>query len=258
VGRGFVGNELISWGNRTITSSPAGSLLSVSRGLKGTTADSHVTASSVYNSWLDERIEDMSGLVDDSLPNYDQFPDVRSPAETVPSVIEVITRDLTLTEAHRKLGIIRSDEEIRNRFLIPANERLDGLRADSLVIEPRLFVDTLVFGKEDLLYQQEAPLTKRNLDPWTASLTNYAIKVVPLTPDEMVNPQLPRRFKSEEFTTAISGLIYWSELAQRWVLRKLKELPDNTNISYLYTENRMNWATKRKAQQRQFLDIARG
>ncbi len=257
-GRAFVNDELISWDGVTITATPKGTLQNVQRGLRNTTAVTHVAADSVYNSWITERIEDMTGHVDDQLPNYDPFPDIRSIQDPPPSTIEGVTMDLTISEAFLKLGVRRSDNQIQDGFRLRAEERLAGLRADTLAIEPRVFTDTLVFGGEDILLEQEAPLAKRNIDPWTASLTNVAIKHIPLNPDEMPNPQLPRRLKSEEFTTSIGGFIYFSELSDRWVFRAIKTVANNTTIVYKYSEHRMNLLINRKTHQRGWLDVKRG
>lgn len=231
----------------------------MTRGIGGTTADSHAIASSVYNSWIDERIEQLSSHVDDQLPNYDKFPDVRSLNDPTPFTINMITRDLVVADGFRKIGIDRSADNIQENFRKAAMEKLKGLAADSIMIEPRFFVDTLNFGGEDVLLNTEAPLAKPNLDPHTATITGLQVKYVPFTPDEAVNPNLPRRFRSSEFTTSIGGFVYWSELQNRWIFRAVaSSIPNGTNIHYEFTENRMNWALKRKAEQRGYIDVLRG
>lgn len=258
-GRAFVGDELVSWDGSTITGTPAGDLLNVVRGIGGTTADSHTTASSVYNAWIEERIENVTARVNDALPNYDPFPDARSLSDPTPASIEMITKDIVAHEAFRKMGIDRSDNDIHQKLKQDAEAKLTALTTDSIAIEPRFFVDTLTFGQEDVLLGTEAPLAKRNIDPWTASMTGVQVKFLKLNPDEMVNESLPRRARSEEFVTAIGAFVYFSELQNRWVLRAVgSEITDNTNISYQFTENRMNVLSKRKAQQRGWVDVARG
>jgi len=258
-GRAFIENELLSWDGVTITSSPAGQLQNVVRGIGDTTADSHAIATSLYNSWIDERIEQLSSHVNDQLPNYDIFPDARSLNDPTPFTINMITRDLVVADGFRKIGIDRSADNIQENFRKQAIEKLKGLAVDSIVIEPRFFVDSLVFGSEDVLLNTEAPLAKPNLDPYSASITDLQVKYVIFTPDEAVNPNLPRRFRSSEFTTSIGGFIYWSELQNRWIFRAVaSSIPDGTNIHYEFTEHRMNWALKRKAEQRGWLDVIRG
>lgn len=258
-GRAFVQDELVSWDGRTITATPAGDLLNVVRGIGGTTAASHASTNSVYNSWFEERIELQSAVVNDRLPNYDPFPDVRSLNDPTPGTIQLITERLVIVDGFQKLGIDRSANEIQDNFEQRANDLLDGLRADSIMIEPRAFTDVLTFGQEDVLLDMEAPLAKRHLDPWTASIANFPIKFIPLNPDEMKNPALPRRLKSEEFSTSIRGFIYFSDLQNRWIFRSIStDIVDGQQIGYQFTEHRNNWAHKRRAEQQGWGNLVRG
>ncbi len=249
----------MSWDGKTVTGTPAGNLLNVTRGLGDTSAASHATTNSIYNAWIDEQLERVTSQIDDALPNYDPFPDIRSVADPTPATIQLIAEDLVIDRAFVKIGIDRSDNEIQNGHAMQANARLAGLASNSIMIEPREFSESLTFGGEDHLLSNEAALSKKYLDPWTASITNAAIKFVPGSPDEQPNTSLPERVRSSDFTSIIKGFIFWSDLTQRWIFRSLvNDIANGTVITYKFTEHRLNWAQKRHVEQVGGGNIIRG
>lgn len=260
-GRARIESEQLSWdGISTVGAGPTGNLLNCQRGLRGTTAASHASAASVYNSWIHERIDEVSGIIDDELPNYDPFPAADDSSDPTPPTIESIARDLAVWEGFVKTGIDRSADNIHGQRRTMAIDKLTALRKGDQNLEPRTFTDTLTYGTPTGLRADEALLAKRGLDPWTCSINNEGapLKFVPGNPDEMWGHRSPPRNSSTELQTTIAGWIYFSELRQRWIFRTAGAATNNVNITYKFTENRAAWAGMRRATERGFVDLARG
>lgn len=253
-GRAFIGSEKITWDG--ITTPAPSSLNNVTRGIDGTTAASHTTADSVYNSWLPEMIETMTAHVDDRLTNWDPFGDVRSPADKTPATIELLTRKLTLVEAFQKLGVQRSDRSIQKTFMEDADKLIAGLQAPegdpkAVSIEPQWFVDTLNFGPTDVVGASEAFLEKQNLDPDTASITNISVAFYGSDWDQ-------RRDPADSFSSTVKSFIYWSTLQNRYIFRSLVTVDENTNIHYKHSTNRLNNFRIRRAIKSGSIPLRRG
>lgn len=203
------------------TSAAGTQFATITRAANNTSAGTHADGATVYNGFLDRRIEKMTAYIDTILSQRYQTLPSYSATGSCPETVEFICRVMSAHEAFVQMGIEQNVGEGggEGRRYKEARDLLDRISKGQFDLPIQTGTDALTFGTSGvgtLPYDDaEAPISKRSIIPESV--------VVSCNGTTYVN--------DEDYT------VRWHETHQKWILNRASDsdITDAGTAIYDYT-----------------------